>query len=108
MVEPLYIRPVIASKDFLPIFLSASFILVFGALYAAIITLVKMEKVKKIYSILAYGSWLLQVYYTYYLTKTIHSQPFTVKAMIIAMIAYLIVPHIYFYLIEKTEERYKT
>ncbi len=107
MSEALYIRPIIETNDFLYIFLSASFILLFGAVYASVITLVKMKKVKKIYSFLAYGSWLLQVYYTYYLTKAIHSQPFTVKAMIIAMIAYLIVPHIYFYLIEKTEERYK-
>ncbi len=107
MTEPLYVRPIIAVSDFLPVFLSASFILIFGLLYASIITLVKMQKLKKIYMFLAYFFWILQIYCTYFLTEKIHSQPFTVKAMMIAMIAYLMVPHVYFYLITKSEERYE-
>ncbi len=107
MVEPLYVRPIIAVSDFLPVFLSASFILIFGLFYASIVTLVKMQKLKKIYMFLAYIFWILQVYCTYFLTEKIHSQSFTVKAMLIAMIAYLIVPHVYFYLITKSEERYE-
>ncbi len=107
MVEPLYVRPIIAVNEFLPVFLSASFILIFGLLYASIVTLVKMQKLKKIYMFLAYFFWILQIYCTYFLTETIHSQPFTVKAMMITMIAYLIVPHVYFYLITKSEERYE-
>ncbi len=107
MSGPLYVRPIIAVNDFLPIFLSAASILIFGLLYASIVTLVKMQKLKKIYMFLAYFFWILQVYCTYFLTEKIHSQPFTVKAMIIAMVAYLIVPYIYFYLITKSEERYE-
>ncbi len=107
MIEPLYVRPVIAINDFLPIFLSGGLILLFGSFYAAITTLVKMEKLKRVYMIGAYLFWILQLYSTYFLTMKIHSQPFTVKAMIIAMVAYLMVPHIYYYLITKSEERYE-
>ncbi|MCF6173206.1 MAG: hypothetical protein L3J44_05420 [Campylobacteraceae bacterium] len=107
MPEPLYVRPVIEVKDFLSIFVSASLILIFGAFYAGIVTLVKMEKLKKIYMFLAYFFWILQIYCTYFLTMKIHSQPFTVKAMMITMVAYLMVPHIYYYLITKSEERYE-
>ena len=107
MLEPLYIRPPIALNDFLPIFVSAALILIFGAFYAGVVTLVKMKKLKKLYMYLAYFFWILQIYCTYFLTMKIHSQPFTVKAMAIAMIAYLMVPHIYYYLITKSEERYE-
>jgi len=107
MVTQLYVRPIIALNDFLPIFLSAAFILIFGVFYAGITTLVKMRKIRPVYMFLAYFFWGLQIYCTYFLTEKIHSQPFTVKAMIIVMIAYLMVPHIYYYLITKSEERFK-
>ena len=107
MIEPLYIRPVIAIADFMPIFISAGLILLFGSFYAGITTLVKMHKLKKVYMFSAYLFWFMQLYCAYFLTMKIHSQPFTVKAMIVAMIAYLMVPHIYYYLITKSEERYE-
>ncbi len=107
MNEPLFIRPIIEVQDFLPIFISASLILVFGLFYATIITLVKMQILSKKYNILAYLFWALQLYSTYFMTEKMHSQPFTIKAMIIAMFAYLMVPHIYYYLITKTEQRYE-
>lgn len=107
MTGPIYVRPIIEVQDFLPVFVSASLILVFGLFYASIIVLVKMGILKKWYNLAAYFFWSLQVYSTYFLTEKIHSQPFTVKAMIVAMVAYLIVPHIYYYLITKSEERYE-
>ncbi len=107
MIQPLYVRLIIELNDFLPIFVSAAFILIFGAFYAGIVTLVKMQKLKKAYMFLAYFFWGLQIYCTYFLTMKIHSQPFTVKAMLVTMIAYLMVPHIYYYLITKSEERYE-
>ncbi len=106
MGEMLFYRPAIAVNDFLPIFISASMILIFGVLYASTITLVKMNKIKNYYNFIAYFFWLLQIYSTYFLTVKIHSQPFTTKAMIIVMIAYLMVPHIYFYLISQSDKRY--
>jgi hypothetical protein len=107
MTEPLINMPEIAVGDFLSIFISATMILVFGVFYAAIVTLVKMQKIKKINMIFAYLFWSLQLYSTYFLTVKIHSQPFTTKVMIVVMTAYLVVPHIYYYLISKSEERYE-
>jgi hypothetical protein len=106
-MEPLYIRPVIALNDFLPVFLAGGLVIVFGAFYAVVVTLVKMQKLKKIYMFLAYLFWGLQVYSIYFLGLKIHTQPFTMKAMMIAMVAYLMVPHIYYLIISKSEERYK-
>jgi len=107
MTGPLFVRPIIEVQDFLPIFISATLILVFGLFYASVIIMVKMRILTKKYDILAYLFWGLQVYSTYFMTEKMHSQPFTVKAMIIAMFAYLMVPHIYYYLITKSEERYE-
>ncbi len=42
-------RPEIALDDFLPIFLSSSLVLVFGALFVGIYTLVKMGYLKKVF-----------------------------------------------------------
>ena len=47
-------RPEIALDDFLPIFLSSSLVLVFGALFVGIYTLVKMGYLKKFYMPFAY------------------------------------------------------
>ena len=67
-MEPiLIIRPEIALDDFLPIFLSSSFVLLFGLFYVAIYTLVKMERLKKVYMPFAYIFWALQTYCMYLL-----------------------------------------
>ena len=66
MTEPIYVRPIIELQDFLPIFVSASLILVFGLFYASIIVLVKMKILKKWYNFLAYIFWSLQVFGTYF------------------------------------------
>ncbi len=47
MLEPTVIRPEIALNDFLPIFLSSSFVLLFGLFFVAIYTLVKLDVIKK-------------------------------------------------------------
>ena len=51
-------RPEIALDDFLPIFLSSSLVLVFGALFVGIYTLVKMGYLKKFYMTIAYIFWI--------------------------------------------------
>jgi len=107
-MEPiLTIRPEIALDDFLPIFLASSFVLIFGLFYVAIYTLVKMEKLKSIYQPLAYVFWFLQTYCMYYVATTIQSNAFTVKALMITMVCYLILPHLYYFLNQRAEERYE-
>jgi hypothetical protein len=107
-MEPvLIIRPEIALNDFLPIFLSSSFVLLFGLFYVAIYTLVKMEKLKKFYMPFAYIFWALQTYCMYFFVDKIQSNAFTMKAMMVVMVAYLILPHLYYYLNIRSEERYE-
>lgn len=107
MIEPTIIRPEIALDDFLPIFLSSSFVLVFGLFFVAIFTLVKMKVIKAIYMPLAYLFWGLQAYCMYFMAVKIQSNPFTVKVMMLAMLAYLSLPHLYYYLNVKADEKYE-
>jgi len=107
MEEHLIIRPEIALDDFLPIFLSSSFVLLFGLFYVAIYTLVKMQKLKSIYMPFAYIFWGLQTYCMYFFADKIQSQPFTIKILMVAMVGYLILPHLYYYLNVQSEKRYE-
>jgi len=107
MSEVLIVRPEIALGDFLPIFISASLILLFGLFYVAIFTLVKMGYLRRLFMPLGYLFWLLQVYSTYIMTDKMHSQPFTQKVMIIAMVGYLLLPHLYYYLYSMSVNKYE-
>ena len=107
-MEPILImRPEIALDDFLPIFLASSAVLLFGLFYVAIYTLVKMEKLKSIYQPFAYVFWVLQTYCMYYVATTIQSNHFTIKALMVTMVCYLILPHLWYYLKQRAEERYE-
>lgn len=107
-MEPiLIVRPEIALDDFLPIFLASSAVLLFGLFYVAIYTLVKMKKLKSIYQPFAYVFWVLQTYCMYYVATTIQSNHFTIKALMVTMVCYLILPHLWYYLNQRAEERYE-
>jgi len=77
-VDPsMIIRPEIALDDFLPIFLSSSFVLLFGLFYVAVYALVKMEVIKSVYMPAAYLFWVAQTTpctYFQYCLVTIHLQ----------------------------------
>ena len=107
MREVLIVRPEIALQDFLPIFLSSSFVLLFGLFYVAIFTLVKMGYLSRLFMPLAYAFWVLQIYSTYFMTDRMHSEPFTQKVMLIAMLAYLILPHLFYYLYTGSIKKYE-
>ena len=100
-------RPEIALDDFLPIFLSSSFVLLFGVFFVGIYTLVKMEYLKGYYMPLAYLFFGLQAYCMYFMATTIQVGPFVEKVLLIAMIAYLTLPHLYYYLNQKADEKYE-
>jgi hypothetical protein len=106
VIEPQIIRPEIATTDFLPIFLSSGFVLIFGLFFVAIYTLVKMGLLRGIYMPFAYLFWGLQAWCMYYVAVKIQSEPFTIKALMIAMVAYLTLPHLYYYLNQKADEKY--
>jgi len=105
-MEQLYFRPEIAADQFLPIFIVSTLVLLFGVGYAAIITLSKMGFFSKKWHTVGYLMWASQAYSLYELSVLIHSNHFTSKVLMVTMVAYLFIPHLYFYLIEKSEERY--
>jgi len=105
-IEPLIIRPEIALDQFLPIFVESSLVLVFGVAYAATITLAKMGFFSKSWMPLGYLFWALQTYFLYDFAVLIQSNAFTMKVLMITMIVYLFIPHLYFHLISESEKRY--
>jgi len=99
--------PDLAANEFLPIFVSATLVLVFGVLYAGSITLSKMGYLSKKWEYIAYLFWLLQTYSLYFMAVRIHSNSFTQKVLVVTMIAYLFIPHLYFRFITDIEDRYE-
>jgi hypothetical protein len=100
--------PEIAVDQFLPIFIVSTLVLVFGVGYAGFITLSKMQFLSKKWMLAGYLSWILQTYSLYKLSILIQSNHFTTKVLMVAMVIYLFVPHLYFYLISESEKRYKS
>jgi len=97
MIETV-IRPEIALNDFLPIFVSSAFVLIFGALYVGVYTAVKVNMVKKWVMYIAYLFWILTCYMLYVMGSLMHVGEFTAKALVIAMIGYLMLPHAIYYI----------
>jgi len=106
-MESMIIMPPIAPDQFLPIFIASTLVLVFGVGYAALITLAKMGFFSKKWMPLGYLFWALQTYSLYDLSVMIHSSHFTSKVMMVTMVAYLFIPHLYFYLISESDKRYE-
>jgi len=106
-METLSITPEISAHEFLPIFISATLVIIFGALYAAAITLSKMGFIPRKWSHAGYIFWILQTWAIYDMAVRIHSNPFTIKILIITMIAYLFIPHLYFKLVSDIDKRYE-
>ena len=104
MIDPTVIRPEIALNDFLPIFVSSALVLVFGGFYVGIYTAVKVGMLKRWAMPLAYLFWLLTAYCLYVMGSLIHVGEFTAKALVIAMIGYLLLPHAVYYMQHQVHE----
>jgi len=105
-MDALIIRPEIALDQFLPIFIESSLVLVFGVGYAAVITLSKMGYFSKKWMPVGYLFWVLQTYFLYDFSVMIQSNHFTMKVLMVTMVIYLFVPHLYFHLIEEADKHY--
>jgi len=105
-METLAVRPEIALDQFLPIFIESTLVLVFGVGYAAIITLSKMGFFSKKWIPVGYLFWALQTYFLYDFAVMIQSNDMTLKILMVTMLAYLFVPHLYFHLISEADKRY--
>ena len=99
--------PQIPVDQFLPIFLASSAVLLFGLFYVAIYTLVKMGYLKSIYMPFGYLFWGLQTYCLYYVMTSLGSDPYTVKVLMMTMFGYLVLPHLWYYLNQKADDRYE-
>jgi len=106
-MEPLIVRPEIAIDQFLPIFIESTLVLVFGVAYAAVITLSKMGYLSKRWMPVGYLFWALQTYFLYDFAVLIQSNHFTLKVLMVSMLAYLFIPHLYYYLITAGDARYE-
>ena len=105
-MESLALRPEIALDQFLPVFIESTLVLVFGVAYAAVITLSKMGYFSKKWMPVGYLFWALQTYCLYDVSVMIQSNDFTSKVLMVTMVAYLFIPHLYFYLITEADKRY--
>lgn len=105
-MESAILLPEIALDQFLPIFIESSLVLIFGAGYAAVITLSKMGHFSKKWMPVGYLFWALQTYFLYDFAIMIQSGPMTMKILMTTMVAYLFIPHLYFRLIRDADERY--
>jgi hypothetical protein len=107
LMEQLIVRPEIALDQFLPIFVESTLVLVFGVAYAAVITLSKMGYFSRKWMPVGYLFWALQTYFLYDFAMLIQSNHFTVKVLMVTMLAYLFIPHLYYYLISAGDARYE-
>ena len=99
------INPGIALDDFLPIFVSSALALVFGGFYVGIYTAVKVDLLKGWAMPLAYVFWALTAYCLYVMGSLMHVGEFTAKALVIAMVGYLLLPHAVYYMQHQVHEK---
>jgi hypothetical protein len=104
MIEPSVIRPEIALDEFLPIFVSSTLVLIFGGFYVGIYTAVKVQMLKKWAMPFAYLFWVLTAYCLYIMGSLMHVGEFTAKALVVAMIGYLLLPHAIYYMQDQVHE----
>ncbi|MFA6190924.1 MAG: hypothetical protein WC665_01095 [Sulfurimonas sp.] len=105
MVEVLAVQPEIALNDFLPIFVSSALVIVFGGFYVGIYTAVKVGMLRKWAMPLAYIFWLLTAYCLYVMGSLMHVGDTTAKALVVAMIGYLLLPHAVYYMQHQVHEQ---
>ena len=103
---------IIATQDievnsFLPIFLSSAFSMLFGGLYVGIFTAVKVGLLKKWAMPFAYLFWMVTAYCLYIMGSLMHVGEFTAKALVVAMIGYLLLPHAIYYMQHQVHEENK-
>ena len=98
MEQNIILTPEIAAGDFLTIFVASALVLVFGGFYVGIFTAVKVKLLKPWTMILGYGFWLLTAYCLYLMGSLMHVDKFTAKALVVAAIGLLLVPHAVYYM----------
>jgi len=104
MVQEALIIQDIQIDDFFPIFISSSLVLVFGGFYVGIYTAVKTKLLKKWTMPIGYLFWLLTLYCLYLMGDLMHVNNFTAKALVVAAIGLLLLPHAVYYMQDNVHE----
>ena len=104
MVEEVVMRQDIPLDDFLPIFVSSALVMVFGGFYVGIYTAVKVNLLKKWAMPIAYIFWLLTAYCLYLMGSLMMVGAFTAKALVVAGIGLLLLPHAVYYMQHQVHE----
>ena len=104
MVQEAVIVQDILADDFLTIFLSSSFVLIFGGFYVGIYTAIKVGLLKKWAMPFAYIFWILADYCFYLMGSLMHVNEFTGKALVMAAIGLLLLPHAVYHMQNRVHE----
>ena len=104
MIEEVVMRQDIPLDDFLPIFVSSALVMVFGGFYVGIYTAVKVNLLKKWAMPIAYLFWMLTAYCLYLMGSLMQVGEFTVKALVVAGIGLLLLPHAVYYMQHQVHE----
>jgi len=104
MIEEVIMRQDIALDDFLTIFVSSALVLVFGGFYVGIYTAVKVNLLKNWTMLLAYLFWILTAYCLYLMGSLMHVGNFTAKALVVAAIGLLLLPHAVYFMQHQVHE----
>lgn len=104
MVGEILMTQDIHADDFLTIFISSTLVLIFGGFYVGIYTAVKVNLLKKWTMPFGYIFWVLTAYCLYLMGSLMHVNDFTAKALVVAAIGLLLLPHAVYYMQDRVHE----
>lgn len=104
MVGEVLMTKDILVEDFLTIFVSSTLVLVFGGFYVGIYTAVKVNLLKNWAMPFGYIFWVLTAYCLYLMGSLMHVNDFTAKALVVAAIGLLLLPHAVYYMQDRVHE----
>ncbi|MEK6659184.1 MAG: hypothetical protein AABY36_05835 [Campylobacterota bacterium] len=104
MVNEALMTQDILVDDFLTIFVSSTLVLVFGGFYVGIYTAVKVKLLKTWSMPFGYLFWILTAYCLYLMGSLMHVNELTAKALVVAAIGILLLPHAVYYMQDRVHE----
>jgi hypothetical protein len=104
MVGEVLMTKDILVDEFLTIFVSSTLVLVFGGFYVGIYTAVKVKLLKNWAMPFGYLFWILTAYCLYLMGSYMHVNEFTAKALVVAAIGILLLPHAVYYMQDRVHE----
>ena len=98
MVDEALMSRDILVDDFLTIFISSTLVLIFGGFYVGIYTAVKVKLLKNRMMPFGYFFCILTAYCLYLMGSLMHVNELTAKALVVAAIGLLLLPHAVYYM----------